>query len=41
VNTWDLAGTFTLIGCAVPILGEIELMLEYVWPLSPKDEAYD
>jgi hypothetical protein len=41
VNAWDLAGAFTLIGCAAAILGEIEHMLEFVWPLSPKDEAHD
>ena len=41
VNAWDLAGAFTLIGCAAAILGEIEYMLEFVWPLTPKDEAHD
>jgi hypothetical protein len=30
-----------LIGCAATILGEIEYMLEFIWPLSPKDEAHD
>jgi hypothetical protein len=41
VNPWDLAGAFTLIGCAAAILGEIEHMLEYVWPLTSKDEPHD
>jgi hypothetical protein len=41
VSAWDLAGAFTLIGCAAAILGEIEHMLEFVWPLSSKDEAHD
>jgi hypothetical protein len=41
VNAWDLAGAFTLIGCAAAILGEIEYMLDFIWPLSPKDEAHD
>jgi hypothetical protein len=41
VNAWDLAGAFTLIGCAAAILGEIEYMLDFIWPLSAKDEAHD
>jgi hypothetical protein len=41
VNAWDLAGAFTLIGCAAAILGEIEYMLDFVWPLTAKDVAHD
>jgi hypothetical protein len=41
VNAWDLAGAFTLIGCAATILGEIELVLEFIWPLPSRDEAHD
>jgi hypothetical protein len=41
VNSWDLAGAFTLIGCAATILGEIELVLEFIGPLPSTEDAPD
>ena len=38
VNAWDLAGAFTLIGCAAGILGEIEHMVDYLFSLSSRSQ---
>ena len=39
VNAWDLAGAFTLIGCAAGILGEIEHMVDYLFSLSSRSQT--
>jgi hypothetical protein len=39
VNAWDLAGAFTLIGCAAGILGEVEHMVDYVFSLSSRSQS--
>ncbi|HEY4141097.1 MAG TPA: hypothetical protein VGM57_06780 [Pseudolabrys sp.] len=39
VNAWDLAGAFTLIGCAAGILGEVEHMVDYVFSLSSRSQT--
>jgi hypothetical protein len=39
VNAWDLAGAFTLIGCAAGILGEVEHLVDYVFSLSSRSQT--
>jgi hypothetical protein len=39
VNAWDLAGAFTLIGCAAGILGEVEHIVDYVFSLPFKGQV--
>ena len=39
VDPWDVAGAFTLIGCAAGILGEVEHMVEYLFSLSPRSQT--
>lgn len=41
IMAWDVVGAFTLIGCAAAILGEIEPVIEYVRPMSVRDESRD
>ncbi len=41
VMAWDVVGAFTLIGCAAAILGEIEPVVEYVRPMSTRNESHD
>jgi hypothetical protein len=37
----DLAGAFTIIGCAATILGEIEPVIEHIQPTASGSEADD
>lgn len=39
VDAWDLAGAFTLIGCAAGILGEVEHMVDYLFSLSSRSQT--
>lgn len=41
VGAWELAGAFTLIGCAAAIFGEIEAIIEYTRPAVPRSKADD
>lgn len=41
VDAWDLAGAFTLIGCAAGILGEIEHMVDYAFSLSSRSQTHE
>ncbi len=41
VTAWDIAGAFTLIGCAAAIIGEIEHMVEFLWSQPSRSRAYD
>jgi hypothetical protein len=38
---WDMAGAFTLVGCAAAILGEIEPIIEIVRPSGPRSKVND
>src|SRR4249920_722371 len=38
---WDMAGAFTLVGCAAAILGEIEPVIEIIRPSGPRNTAND
>ena len=38
---WDMAGAFTLVGCAAAILGEIEPIIEIVRPSGPRSRLND
>jgi len=38
---WDMAGAFTLVGCAAAILGEIEPIIELIRPSGPRSRAND
>ncbi|HET9717806.1 MAG TPA: hypothetical protein VFP60_16625 [Pseudolabrys sp.] len=38
---WNLAGAFTLVGCAAAILGEPEFITEYVRPIVPRSRLDD
>ena len=38
---WDMAGAFTLVGCAAAILGEIEPIIDLVRPSGPRNTAND
>ena len=38
---WDMAGAFTLVGCAAAILGEIEPIIDLVRPSGPRNKAND
>jgi hypothetical protein len=38
---WDMAGAFTLVGCAAAILGEIEPIIDLVRPSGPRNRAND
>ena len=40
-SAWNLAGAFTLIGCAAAILGEIEAIVEYMRLTPPRSRADD
>jgi len=40
-STWNLAGAFTLVGCAAAILGEIEAIVEYMRLTPPRSRADD
>jgi hypothetical protein len=40
-SAWNLAGAFTLVGCAAAILGEIEAIVEYMWLKPPRSRADD
>ena len=40
-SAWNLAGAFTLVGCAAAILGEIEAIVEYTRLTPPRSEAND
>ncbi|MGC1959904.1 MAG: hypothetical protein WA683_20000 [Pseudolabrys sp.] len=35
LSAWNLAGAFTLVGCAAAILGEIEAIVEYTQMMPP------
>ena len=41
LSTWNLAGAFTLVGCAAAILGEIEVIVEYMRLTPPRSRADD
>lgn len=41
VAAWDMAGAFTLVGCAAAILGEIEPIIELIRPSGPRNRAND
>ena len=38
---WDMAGAFTLVGCAAAILGEIEPIIEIIRPSGPRSKMND
>ena len=38
---WDVAGAFTLVGCAAAILGEIEPVIEIVRPSGTRSRVND
>jgi len=38
---WDMAGAFTLVGCAAAILGEIEPIFEIIHPSGPRSKMND
>jgi hypothetical protein len=38
---WDMAGAFTLVGCAAAILGEIEPIIEFIRPSGPRSKVND
>jgi hypothetical protein len=38
---WNLAGAFTLVGCAAAILGEVEAIVEYMRLTPPRGRADD
>ena len=38
---WDMAGAFTLVGCAAAILGEIEPIIELIRPSEPRSKLND
>jgi hypothetical protein len=38
---WDIAGAFTLVGCAAAILGEIEPLIEFIRPSGARSRAND
>jgi|SRR5690349_11275174 multisubunit Na+/H+ antiporter MnhB subunit len=38
---WDMAGAFTLVGCAAAILGEIEPIIELIRPSGPRSKVND
>jgi sorbitol-specific phosphotransferase system component IIC len=38
---WDMAGAFTLVGCAAAILGEIEPIIEIIRPSGPRSRMND
>ncbi len=38
---WDMAGAFTLVGCAAAILGEIEPIIEIIRPSGPRSRVND
>ena len=38
---WDMAGAFTLVGCAAAILGEIEPIIEIIRPSGPRSKVND
>ncbi len=40
-SAWNLAGAFTLVGCAAAILGEIEAIVEYTRLAAPRSRADD
>ena len=39
LSAWNLAGAFTLVGCAAAILGEIEAIVEYTRMMPPRSRA--
>ena len=41
VAAWDLAGAFTLVGCAAAILGEVEAIIEYARLTAPRSKTDD
>ena len=41
VGARDMAGAFTLVGCAAAILGEIEPITEIIRPSGPRSKAND
>ena len=41
VTIRDLAGAFTLVGCAAAILGEVEAIVEYMRLTPPRSRADD
>jgi hypothetical protein len=40
-SAWNLAGAFTLVGCAAAILGEVEAIVEYTRFTPPRSRADD
>lgn len=40
-SAWNLAGAFTLVGCAAAILGEVEAIIEYMRLTPPRSRADD
>ncbi|HET7802918.1 MAG TPA: hypothetical protein VFL53_01660 [Pseudolabrys sp.] len=38
---WDMAGAFTLVGCAAAILGEIEPIIEFIRSSGPRSKVND
>jgi hypothetical protein len=41
VSAWNLAGAFTLVGCAAAIFGEVEAIVEYTRHTLPRSKADD
>lgn len=41
VGALDLAGAFTIVGCAAAIFGEIEPVIEYMQATVPRSRAHD
>jgi H+/Cl- antiporter ClcA len=40
-TAWDMAGAFTLVGCAAAIFGEIEPLIEIIRPPGPRSKLND
>jgi hypothetical protein len=38
---WDMAGAFTLVGCAAAILGEVEPIIEIIRPSGSRSKVND
>lgn len=41
VAAWELAGAFTLVGCAAAIFGEVEPIIEYIRPTGSRSRVHD
>jgi hypothetical protein len=40
-TAWDMAGAFTLVGCAAAIFGEIEPIIDIIRPSEPRSKVND